>query len=222
MAEHPVEQMLRTIAAECRLTKQFTGQSEIRPRVIEAMRQVPREQFVPPSMRAAAYDNTPLPIGKAQTISQPFIVALMTDLLHPEKDHKILEIGAGSGYQAAVLSLLVKQLYTIEIIPSLAAEAAERLARLGYDNVAVHQGDGYQGFPEQAQFDSIIVTAAADRIPPPLKEQLKPGGRLVIPVGHPYMPQQLLLLMKNNEDAFTTHEILPVAFVPLTGAVERL
>ncbi len=217
MAGRPIENMVRTIETECSLTKQFTGRVRLRPEVLEAMRRVSREQFVPPGLQIAAYDNTPLPIGKGQTISQPFIVALMTDLLNPGKDDVVLEVGAGSGYQAAILSLLVNKVLTMEIIPSLAGTAEERLARLGYENVEVRLGDGYLGWAERAPFNSIIVTAAASHVPPALKEQLKPGGRLVIPVGFPHLPQQLLVLEKDTTGHFTTHEVLSVAFVPLTG-----
>lgn len=217
MGGYPVDQMVRTIEFECKLTKQYTGRERFRPEVLDALRRVPREKFVPRGLKPAAYDNMPLPIGKGQTISQPFIVALMTDLLNPGKSDEVLEIGTGSGYQAAILSLLVNKVYSIEIIPSLAEQAKERLERLGYDNVKVGYGDGYHGWAEYAPFNSIIVTAAAPHVPPSLKEQLKPGGRLVIPVGFPDLPQQLLVLEKDTTGHFTTREILSVAFVPLTG-----
>ncbi len=179
------------------------------------MAEVPRERFVPAHLRHAAYDNAPLPIGEGQTISQPFMVALMTDLLQLEPDAVVLEIGTGSGYQAALLSRLVRQVYSIERVPQLAADAVTRLAELGYDNVEVRQGDGYAGWPEHAPYDGIIVTAAAQHVPPPLKEQLKPGGRLVIPVGEPYFGQELLLLTKDATGNISTRHVLPVAFVPL-------
>jgi len=182
-----------------------------------AMARVPREKFVPDKLKPWAYENIPLPIGDGQTISQPFIVALMTDLLCPGKDDVILEVGAGSGYQAAVLSQLVKKLYTIEIVPALALKTSQLLKKLGYQNVEIRQGDGSMGWPERAPFDGIIVTAAADHIPPALKEQLKPGGRLVIPVGRPGMHQELLLVQKDEQGEFTSRNILPVAFVPFTG-----
>ncbi|HXV19444.1 MAG TPA: protein-L-isoaspartate(D-aspartate) O-methyltransferase, partial [Desulfuromonadales bacterium] len=189
-----IQEMLRTIEAECALTAGYTGLRAIRPEVMAAMAKVPRDEFVPPDIRAHAFANNALPIGDGQTISQPFIVALMTDLLNPEKDAVILEVGTGSGYQAAVLAELVRQVYSLEIIPELAAQAAGRLHRLGYGNIEVRKADGHQGWREHAPFDGIIVTAAATHVPPPLTEQLRPGGRLVIPVGLPYMHQELLLI----------------------------
>jgi len=217
MARSSINEMLRIIESECRFTKGFTGREVFQHEVLEAMGQVPRDAFVPGALKSFAYNNSPLPIGNGQTISQPFIVALMTDLLNPGKDDVILEVGAGSGYQAAILSLLVNKVYSIEIIATLAAQAAESLAKLGYENVEVRHGDGYRGWPEHAPFDGIIVTAATDHVPPPLKEQLKPGGRLIIPVGYSHMAQQLLLLEKDETGKFTTSNVLPVAFVPLTG-----
>ncbi len=217
MARSSINEMLRVIESECRFTKGLTGRAVLQQKVLEAMGQVPRDAFVPGPLKSIAYDNTPLPIGSGQTISQPFIVALMTDLLNPGKDDVILEVGAGSGYQSAILSLLVNKVYAIEIIATLAAQAAERLARLGYENVEVRHGDGYRGWPEHAPFDGIIVTAAIDHVPPLLKEQLKPGGRLVLPVGYSHMNQELLLLEKDETGQFTTRNVLPVAFVPLTG-----
>jgi len=218
MGRLDVDEMLRTIEAECRYTRGITGVASIRPQVLEAMGQIPREQFVPNFYKSMAYDNMPLPIGHGQTISQPFIVALMTDLLCPDKDDVILEVGAGSGYQAAVLSLLVKQVYSIEIVPALAGVAAERLRRLGFLNVEVRHGDGYAGWLEHAPFDGIIVTAASGHVPPCLQEQLRPGGRLVIPVGLPAMTQELMVLEKDKREKVTSHDILPVSFVPLTGS----
>jgi protein-L-isoaspartate(D-aspartate) O-methyltransferase len=212
-----IERMLRDIGWETSETRAWIGKSGLDPRVLEAMRQVPRHAFVPQGLEACAYDNGPLSIGSGQTISQPFIVALMSDLLATRPHHVVLEVGCGSGYQSAVLSRLVKQVYSVEIVPELAREAQERLSRLGYGNVMVRQGDGYQGWAEHAPFDGIIVTAAAPEIPPPLVEQLKPGGRMVIPVGLPYMRQDLLLLEKDRDGVVTTRNILPVAFVPLTG-----
>ena len=217
MVVDTVEEMLRTIETESRLTQGFTGRSALRPEVMEAMGRVPREKFVPDHLKPMAYENNPLPIGNGQTISQPFIVALMTDLLNPDPDDVILEVGAGSGYQAAVLSLLVKQVYALEIIASLAGVASARLRRLNYHNVEVRQGDGHGGWPEHAPFDGIIVAATAPHVPPALQEQLKPGGRIVIPIGYPYMAQELLVLEKDKSGNFTTRNILPVAFVPLTG-----
>ncbi len=211
-----IDAMLQTIEAECLLTRGITGRPSLQAKVMEAMRLVSREDFVSPDLKAMAYENTPLPIGNGQTISQPFIVALMTDLLNPEKGDIILEVGAGSGYQAAILSVLVKQIYTIEIIPALAERARDLLQKLGYINVDVSQGDGYQGLPELAPFDGIIVTAAVSHVPSALKDQLKPGGRLVIPVGHPYEAQQLLVIEKDEKGLFTTENVLPVSFVPFT------
>lgn len=216
MRKKRIEQMLRTIEQECALTGQVTGRRTLRATVMEAMAGVPRDEFVPPELQHQAYDNGPLPIGEGQTISQPFIVALMTDLLEPRPDHHILEVGCGSGYQAAVLSSLVKQVTSIEIIPHLATLARERLQYLGYNNVQVLTGDGYQGLPELAPFDGIIVTAAASQVPAPLFEQLKPGGNLVIPVGLPYSHQELLVISKNNDGGRLTRSVLPVIFVPLT------
>jgi protein-L-isoaspartate(D-aspartate) O-methyltransferase len=216
MQQNRIEQMLRTIEQECALTGGATGRHALRPTVMEAMAGVSRAEFVPPELKHRAYDNGPLPIGDGQTISQPFIVALMTDLLEPRPDHIILEVGCGSGYQAAVLSSLVKQVISIEIIPHLATLATERLQLLGYNNVRVLQGDGYQGLAKQAPFDGIIVTAAAGQVPAPLFEQLKPGGRLVIPVGLPYMHQELLVISKDLDGGRHTRSVLPVIFVPLT------
>jgi protein-L-isoaspartate(D-aspartate) O-methyltransferase len=212
-----VEDMLRTIEAECALTASYTGIRAFRQEVMTAMAQVPRDEFVPPEIRSHAFANNALPIGDGQTISQPFIVALMTDLLNPDKEDVILEVGTGSGYQAAVLSELVRQVYSIEIIPELAAQAAERLRHLGYANIEVRATDGYRGWPELAPFDGIIVTAAATHVPPPLTEQLRPGGRLVIPIGLPYMHQELMLIEKDASGHCHTRDVLGVAFVPLTG-----
>lgn len=211
-----IDAMLQTIEVECSFSKGFTGRASLLPEVMEAMRLVSRHDFVPPSLTAMAYENTPLPIGKGQTISQPFIVALMTDLLCPEKGDVVLEVGAGSGYQAAILSLLVRQVYTIEIIPALAERARDLLQMLGYGNVEVRQGDGYNGWPEHAPFDGILVTAAATHVPPSLQEQLKPGGKLIIPIGPPSMVQELLVLEKDQQGMFSTRDVLPVSFVPLT------
>ena len=185
--------------------------------VLEAMRRVPRHAFVPAAQRGLAYDNRPLPIGYGQTISQPYIVALMTDLLRLPPHARVLEIGTGSGYQAAVLAELGHQVYTIEIVPGLAKPAEKRLGELGYDAVHVHQGDGYYGWPEEAPFDGIVVTAASPRIPPPLIEQLRPGGRMVIPLGAAFMVQQLVLAERLADGSIRTQALLPVAFVPLVG-----
>ncbi len=190
------------------------------PRVLAAMREVPRHLFVDAAQRAHAYDDQPLPIaGGTQTISQPYIVALMTELLDLQPDEKVLEIGTGSGYQSAVLARLAKHVYTIEILPELARAAAERLARLGYPNVPVREGDGYRGWPEEAPFDGIVVTAAPPRIPEPLLEQLAPGGRMVIPVGDFF--QELKVFAKDKNGRVTEKDILPVRFVPMTGEIEK-
>ncbi|MDQ4059587.1 MAG: protein-L-isoaspartate(D-aspartate) O-methyltransferase, partial [Pseudomonadota bacterium] len=189
--------------------------------VLGAMREVPRHLLVPEDVRDYAYQNRPLPIGHEQTISQPYIVALMTHLLRPDEDDVVLEVGTGSGYQAAVLSRLVDRVYSIEIVEPLARQAKERLRALGYDNITVRQGDGYHGWPEHAPFDAILVTAAASHIPPPLVGQLKPGGRMVIPVGPPFMAQNLMLVEKDPDGKVHTRVLLPVSFVPLTGSGGR-
>jgi len=187
-------------------------------RVLAAVGRVPRHEFVPDPLKSRAYENRPLPIGGGQTISQPFIVALMTDLLRLKPGDRVLEIGTGSGYQAAVLAELVDRVYTIEIDPELGRRAAETLSRLGYSRVTPRIGDGYQGWSEHAPFDAVIVTAAPSSIPPPLLAQLKPGGRLVIPVGEAFAVQSLMLVTKQPNGRIAVEEILPVAFVPLTGA----
>ena len=185
--------------------------------VLRAMRAVPRHLFVPESLQSRAYDDGPLPIGHGQTISQPYIVAYMTEVLKVRKGDTVLEIGTGSGYQAAILSPLVKKVYTMEIIPELAVSAKKRLNHLGFANVEVKEGDGYYGWPEKAPFDSIIVTAAAGHIPPALIKQLKNGGRMIIPVGGFFMVQNLVLVSKDRQGEITTRNLLPVRFVPLTG-----
>jgi len=188
---------------------------DVRRTVLEAMRRVPRHAFVPPSQRDFAYENRPLPIGYGQTISQPYIVALMTELADPDPGDRVLEIGTGSGYQAAVLSLLVAQVHSIEIVEPLHAQAAVRLRT--YRNVRTRVGDGYYGWKEAGPFDAIVVTAAAPNVPPPLLAQLKPGGRMVIPVGTTFFTQQLLLVQKDKHGRVRTQGVLPVMFVPLTG-----
>jgi protein-L-isoaspartate(D-aspartate) O-methyltransferase len=186
-------------------------------RVLAAMTKVPRHEFVPEHLADAAYEDHPLPIGYSQTISQPYIVALMTELLQLEPGEKILEVGTGSGYQAAILAEVGAQVYSIEILEPLAKTSAELLQRLGYTNIHVKAGDGYLGWPEHAPYDAIVVTAAADRrVPPPLVEQLKSGGRLVIPVGDGQPQQSLLLVEKGTDGNVTTHNVAPVMFVPLT------
>jgi protein-L-isoaspartate(D-aspartate) O-methyltransferase len=185
------------------------------PRVLAVMGKVPRHEFVPAALRAQAYEDGPLPIGYGQTISQPFIVAFMTEQLEPQPDDRVLEVGTGSGYQAAVLAELVKEVNTIEIIPELARRAEADLNRLGYTNVHVRAGDGYQGWPEAAPFDAIIVTCAPEAVPPPLIAQLKDGGRMIIPVGA--RGYQELVLLRKNGDRLETRAVLPVRFVPMTG-----
>ncbi len=209
--------LIREIENDVRETRGYTGRKSLDRRVMETMAEVPRHDFVPSGQRAYAYENRPLPIGHGQTISQPYIVALMTELLETEPGDRLLEIGTGSGYQAAILSALVKEVYTIEIIPELGGPAAERLGRLGYKNVRSRVADGYDGWDEAAPFDGILVTAAASHVPPPLIRQLKPGGRMVIPVGSPFQTQQLVLVEKGQDGAVRTRQILPVRFVPLTG-----
>ena len=213
----PVKRMLQDIERGVELTSTQIGRQALDPRVMAAMKQVPRDEFVPADAQAYAYEDGPVSIGHGQTISQPYIVALMTDLLNPEPDHVMLEVGTGSGYQAAILSLLVKQVYSTEIVEPLAIAARERLQHLGYANIEVRITDGYHGWVEHAPYDGIIVTAASPVIPEPLVEQLRPGGRLVIPVGLPYSYQELMLVEKSEDNKVHTKEILGVAFVPLTG-----
>ena len=184
---------------------------------MQALGEVRRHEFVPESQRAQAYENHPLPIGHGQTISQPYIVALMTDLVQPEVDDVVLEVGTGSGYQAAVLAKLVRRVYSMEIIEPLAKQARQRLDRLGYGNVESKLADGYFGWEEHAPYDAIVVTAAASHVPPPLIQQLKPGGRLVIPVGGRFAIQYLLLIEKSENGEILTKQITAVRFVPLTG-----
>jgi protein-L-isoaspartate(D-aspartate) O-methyltransferase len=184
--------------------------------VLEAMREVPREAFLPEEMRDIAYQDAPLPIGAGQTISQPYIVALMTELLEPARDDRVLEVGTGSGYAAAVLSRIVKTVYTIERHSSLARGARAAFERLGYDNIQVREGDGTLGWPEESPFEAVVVTAGARGVPQPLKRQLAIGGRLVIPVG-PQDMQELRLVRRTAEDAYATEPHLPVRFVPLVG-----
>ena len=210
-----IERMIADIKLEVAVTRDMIGRDRLSDRVMQAMREVPRDAFVPEHMKRFAFDNGPLPIGHDQTISQPYIVALMTDLLEPETDDVILEIGTGSGYQAAVLSRLVKQVYSLEIIPELNASAARCLKALHYHNIDTRTGNGYQGWPEHAPYDGIIVTAAATHIPEALVEQLKPGAKLVIPVGMPYFHQELMLVEKDIKGKTHTSSILAVAFVPM-------
>jgi len=188
------------------------------PRVLAAMRRVERHRFVPPAARGQAYADHPLPIGHQQTISQPYIVALMTELVRPGPDTKVLEIGTGSGYQAAVLAECAGEVYTIEIVPELGRETADLLPRLGYDKIHTRIGDGFDGWPDEAPFDAIVVTAAPPRIPQPLLDQLAPGGRLVIPVGQGF---QQLVLVTRTADGFDRRTITPVRFVPMTGKAQE-
>jgi protein-L-isoaspartate(D-aspartate) O-methyltransferase len=214
------EELLDEIAADAKGTAEYTGRAQFSPRTMAALAKVPREKFVREADGdlEVAYLNLPLPIGYGQTISQPYIVALMTDLLDLEGGERVLEVGTGSGYQAAILSLLAKEIYSIEIVEPLAREAAERLKRLGYLNVEVRCGDGNKGWPEKAPFDAVIVTAAAGQgVPPDLVAQLRPGGRMVIPVGSGRFSQNLLLLTKDEQGRVQQRTILPVAFVPLVA-----
>jgi protein-L-isoaspartate(D-aspartate) O-methyltransferase len=208
--------MVQTIEAHARNAADALGRDHIDPRVLAVMNEVPRHQFVSDRYEDQAYGDRPLPIGHGQTISQPFIVALMTDMLEGGPDAVVLEIGTGSGYQAAVLAHLVQDVHTIEIIPELAGAAEERLGRLGYANVQSYTGDGYYGVPDAAPFDAIMVTAAAQQVPPPLIQQLKPGGRMVIPVGGGFNLQHLMLVEKDAAGRVRTRQTLPVRFVPLT------
>jgi protein-L-isoaspartate(D-aspartate) O-methyltransferase len=193
------------------------------PFVIEAMGRVARHEFVPPQLATSAYENRPLPIGEGQTISQPYIVALMTDLARARKGSRVLEVGTGSGYQAAILAEMGAIVFTIEIVPALARTARARLARLGYRDVEVVTGDGYEGMPSRAPFDAILVTAGASHVPPALVRQLAPGGRMVIPVGDPLALQHLMVVEKAGDGSVSARRVLPVRFVPLTreGGVPR-
>ena len=208
--------MVEVIEGHFAATRFETGRRALSAPVARAMKRVPRHAFVPESQKRHAYEDRPLPIGHGQTISQPYIVALMTELLDLEPGEKVFEVGTGSGYQAAVLSKLVREVYTIEIVAPLGKLARERFDRMGYKNVKARVGDGYNGWPEAAPFDAIIVTAGADHIPAPLIAQLKPGGRMIIPVGGPFRVQHLILLEKTSDGSVKQRRILPVRFVPLT------
>jgi len=211
------QRLVTQISQDVINTSAYIGKSRLDERVMLVLGTVGRHRFVPPHLQAYAYENRPLPIGYGQTISQPYIVALMTDLLELKADDVVLEIGTGSGYQAAILSRLVSQVYSIEIIPALAQSASQLLQRLGFGNVEVKTADGYYGWEEHAPFDAIMVTAAASHIPPPLVRQLKPGGVLLIPVGSPFQVQHLTLVRKSLDGELTTRQIMPVKFVPFTG-----
>jgi len=209
--------MIREIEWEVAATRRYIGKDALSPRVMAALRQVPRDAFMPASVRELAYANMPVSIGYGQTVSQPYIVALMTDLLNLRPEHRVLEIGTGSGYQAAILAELARTVCTIEIIEPLARAAEARLRELDYARTRTRIGDGYYGWEDCGPFDSIIVTAAASQIPPPLIRQLKPGGRMVIPVGAPFLAQHLMLVEKDRDGGIVTRQVLPVRFVPLTG-----
>jgi protein-L-isoaspartate(D-aspartate) O-methyltransferase len=217
MLNRQTQGMIDDIEREVRLTSEMIGRNRLAAKVMSAMASTPRDKFIPKTQLEFAYNNGPLSIGCGQTISQPYIVALMTDLLQLEDDHVVLEIGTGSGYQAAILSQLCKQVYSIEYVPELAELARLRLQKLGYNNIETKTGNGYDGWPEHAPYDGIIVTAAATRIPEPLLEQLKPGGRMVIPIGEQYFHQELILLEKDEDGNIERKDILSVAFVPFQG-----
>ena len=209
--------LIAEIEDDVRATAIHINKKSFNKAVMKAMDSVPRHEFVPASLYSKAYENRPLPIGYGQTISQPYIVALMTDLVQPQPGQHVLEIGTGSGYQAAVLAELVERVYSIEIIEQLGESTKLRLDRLGYNNIKTRIADGYNGWPEQAPFDSILVTAAISHIPPPLVAQLKKGGRMVIPVGTRFQTQYLTLVEKDLQGTVTTRQVLPVIFVPFTG-----
>jgi protein-L-isoaspartate(D-aspartate) O-methyltransferase len=208
------QRMIAEVVAETVFLTPKLGKPALSARVVDVVGEVPRHEFIPVQLQQFSYVNQPLPIGCGKTISQPFIVALMTDLMDPQPEDLVLEVGAGAGYQAAVLSKLVKEVYSIEIIEELAIAAGRRLKRLGYSNVHVGLGNGYHGWPEHAPFDKIIVTAAPDLIPPPLIEQLKPGGRIVIPTGMPD-DQQLIVAVKGKDGKMSMRNVLPVRFSEL-------
>jgi protein-L-isoaspartate(D-aspartate) O-methyltransferase len=210
------ERLVQEIAREARATAADTGRAQFSDAVMRAMGRVPRHRFVPPEQVDAAYHDRPLPIGMGQTISQPFIVALMADLLDPNPSARVLEVGTGSGYHAAVLAECFAKVYTIEIVAPLGEKARALLAELGYRNVEVRIGDGYKGWPEAAPFDGIVVTAAPDHVPQPLVDQLAPGGRMVIPVGRRSSVQDLLVITKAADGRTVTRKALQVHFVPLT------
>ena len=207
--------MVAEIDAMYAETRGETGFAAMSPAVRAALGKVERHRLVPPEVAREAYRNHPLPIGEGQTISQPYIVALSTDLIDPKPGQVVLEVGTGSGYQAAVLAEIVRQVYSIEIVPSLARTAQARLAELGYRNIEVRIGDGYAGWPDKGPFDGIVVTAAAPRVPPALVEQLKPGAKMVIPVGGQWGVQELAVITRRADGGFDRRDVLPVRFVPL-------
>jgi len=211
------KEMVDVIQRDVEATRGYLRRERLGNNVIDAMGKVQRHAFVLPRSMRYAYENRPLSIGYAQTISQPYIVAIMTDLLDLKPSDRVLEIGTGSGYQAAVLAEIVKEVYTIEVIRELGISAAKRLKKLGYENIKIRIGDGYYGWKAHAPYDAIIVTAAAGNIPPPLFQQLKPGGKMIIPVKSFSQVQHLVLITKDESGAMTTRQILPVRFVPLTG-----
>jgi protein-L-isoaspartate(D-aspartate) O-methyltransferase len=213
--------LVETVERHVRETAGMLGQDELDARVAAALGAVPRHEFVPSDQRRRAYADRPLPIGYGQTISQPYIVAIMTDLVDAGPGDRVLEIGTGSGYQAAMLAALDARVCSIEIIPELAERARRDLDRLGFDGVESRSGDGYYGWPECGPFDAIVVTAGATHVPPPLIEQLAPGGKMIIPVGSRFLTQQLLLIEKSAAGEVSTRHVLPVRFVPLTGGHER-
>lgn len=211
------DEMVREVQADMRRSAHYTGLERLSPAVVEALARVPRHLFVPETVREHAYRNSPLPIGDGQTISQPFIVGLMTELLNVDAASKVLEVGTGSGYQAAVLAELVDEVYTIEIVAGLGRAAEQRLLDAGYDNVSVRIGDGTKGWPLEAPFDAIIVTAAGIDIPDELAAQLREGGRLVMPVGSQYDVQQLIVATRRPDGTLSKRNTIPVRFVPITG-----
>ncbi len=217
----PAQQDPQAQAREAMVRTQIAAQGIRDPATLAAMRAVPRHEFVPAESRSRSYGDHPLPIGYGQTISQPYIVGYMTEQLEPVPGMKVLEVGTGSGYQAAVLAEAGAEVYTIEIVKALADPARDRLRRLGYGRVEVRHGDGFYGWPEEAPFDAVIVTAAAGYIPPPLIEQLRPGGRLIIPVGSIYGVQNLILVTKTTEGEVRTATLLPVRFVPLLREIRE-
>lgn len=211
------DEVRRMKARDAMIEVDIRGRGVRDPAVLESVRRVPRHEFVAPEFADLAYADHPLPIGHGQTISQPYMVAAMTALLEPEPGDVVLEVGTGCGYQAAVLSGLVRHVYTIEIVASLGEEAADRLSRLGYTNVTVRVGDGYAGWPEHAPFDGIVVTCGAEEVPSPLVDQLKPGGRMVIPVGPNHQMQELMVISKKSDGSVARTPVMPVLFVPMTG-----